>query len=181
MHFWFTLPEGIYFGTFRLKLFSSLEMLPTTPLCFCGVHIENDLTPNFLFNNNSNSHLFSASVDVNIWKHLSGREWTALSRTSQVSQIAKSIQFDMETNQSKSYLLYGPAHTRRLYSSAFIILGPDSRELESTSLALLGFRTHNPKLWHIGYWIFSSSKNLRKERKQEDPISPSPFHFSFLK
>ena len=64
MHFCFTLPEDIYFGTLHLKLFSTLEMLPITLLCFWGVHVENDLTPIFLFNNNSNSHSFSVSADV---------------------------------------------------------------------------------------------------------------------
>lgn len=37
----------------------------------------------------------------------------------------------METNQSKSYLLYGPAHTTRQYSSTFIIPGPDLENLFS--------------------------------------------------
>ena len=64
MHFCFTLPVGIYFRTLHLKLFLTLEMLPITLLCFGGVHVENDLIPNFLSNNNSNNHLFSASLDV---------------------------------------------------------------------------------------------------------------------
>ena len=56
--------RGYLFWNTSFKIISTLEMLPITLLCFGGVHIEKDLTPTFLFNNNSNSHLFSVSADV---------------------------------------------------------------------------------------------------------------------
>ena len=72
------------------------------------------------------------------------------------------------------YLLSYQGSLRRQYSSAFIIPGPGTRQLESTSIALMQFRTYFPKYVTFTYWKFSAEGVLRKQQEQEDHFKNLP-------
>jgi len=57
--------RGYLFWNTSFKIIFNFGNAPHhSSLFWGGVHVENDLTPIFLFNNNSNSHSFSVSADV---------------------------------------------------------------------------------------------------------------------